>query len=98
MRQPDREALMRYSKKYIWWKTPEEAVKMPERVVAQVMDIGDYEDVQALADMVEDEYLRHVIANAEPGMFSEKSWTYWHYRLGLSKPGQVPPVPQRRVA
>jgi hypothetical protein len=89
---------MRYSKKYIWWKTPEEAVKMPERVVAQVMDIGDYEDVQALADMVEDEYLRHVIANAEPGMFSEKSWTYWHYRLGLSKPGQVPPVPQRRVA
>ena len=98
MRQPDREMLRRYAAKYIWWKIPDEALEMPERVVAQVMDIGDYADVQELADAVGDDYLRHVIAHAEPGMFSKKSWTYWHYRLGLSKPGQVPPMPQRRIA
>jgi hypothetical protein len=35
--------------KYIWWKAPDEALLYPERVVAQVMDIGDYDDVQMLA-------------------------------------------------
>jgi len=98
VRQPDLETLIRYSRKYIWWKTPEEAAQMPERVVAQVMDIGDYEDVQDLAETLGDDYLRHVMANAEPGMFSERSWTYWHYRLGLCRPGQVPAMPRRRVA
>lgn len=98
VRQPDREVLKHYAAKYIWWKTPDEAIEIPERVVAQVMNIGDYDDVQALADALGDDYLRHVIEHAEPGMFSQKSWAYWHYRLGLSKPGQVPPMPQRRVA
>ena len=40
------EALMerqrQLARKYIWWKTPEQAVQQPLRVLAQVMDIGDY--------------------------------------------------------
>lgn len=98
MRQPDREMLKHYAAKYIWWKMPDEAVEMPERVVAQVMDIGDFEDVQALAEAAGDDYLRQVIAHAEAGMFSEKSWTYWHYRLGLANPGEDITMPERRVA
>jgi len=98
MNRPDREKLKPYAAKYIWWKTPDEAVRMPERVVAQVMNIGDYDDVQALADTVGDDYLRYVIAHAEPGMFSPKSWTYWHYRLGLVGSKGIPPMPQRRTA
>ncbi len=93
----DPETLKPYAAKYIWWKTPDEALQMPERIVAQVMNIGDYDDVQALANAVGDDYLRQVIANCEAGMFSEKSWAYWHYRLGLSKPGQVPAMPRRRI-
>ncbi|MGA7878573.1 MAG: hypothetical protein WCA08_23135 [Desulfoferrobacter sp.] len=98
MNELDRHLLKRYAAKYIWWKQPDDALKTPERVVAQVMDIGDYDDVQALANAVGDEYLRHVIEHAEPGMFSCKSWAYWHYRLALCRPGQVPEMPQRKVA
>jgi len=36
--------LKQFAAKYIWWKTPEEAVARPERVIAQVMNIGDYDD------------------------------------------------------
>jgi hypothetical protein len=61
------------------------------------MNLGDYEDVHALATQVGDDYLREVIARAEIGQFSERSWTYWHYRLGLAKPGGVPPMPSRRL-
>ncbi len=36
-------------------------------------------------------------SEAEAGEFNERSWAYWHYRLGVSEPGQVPALPERRV-
>lgn len=92
----DREFLKPFAGKYIWWKTPEDAVSMPERVIAQVMNIGDYTDVQQLVSQLGDEVLCEVLTHAEPGQFNERSWAYWHYRLGLSNVGQVPSLPVRR--
>jgi hypothetical protein len=92
----NRASLKPFAGKYIWWKTPEDAVAMPERVIAQVMNIGDYADVQALASQVGDEALREVLIHAEAGQFSERSWAYWHYRLGLSGVDEVPALPVRR--
>ena len=40
---------------------------MPEQVIAQVMNIGDYSDVQLLAAQVGDEILREVLKHAEAG-------------------------------
>lgn len=70
---------------------------MPERVAAQVMNIGDYDDVQLLANEVGEEYLRNVLSRAEIGQFDERSWAYWHYRLGMAKPGEAPALPRRRL-
>jgi hypothetical protein len=84
--------------KYIWWKTPDEAIATPDRVIAQVMDIGGYKDVQALASQVGDDILRQVLARAEPGIFRDRSWAYWHYRLGLATLHTLPPPPIRRFA
>ena len=69
---------------------------MPERVIAQVMNIGDYADVQALADQIGDDILRDVLTHAEAGQFSQRSWAYWHYRLGLASVDHVPAMPVRR--
>ena len=95
MRAVDPDPLRRLASKYVWWKTPEEAVSMPERVVAQVMNIGDYADVQALAALLGDDALRAVLTNAQAGQFNERSWTYWHYRLNLASEGDVPDLPVR---
>lgn len=92
------ESLKPFARKYIWWKAPEEALAMPERVIAQVMNIGDYADVQVLVSQVGDELLREVLTHAEAGQFNERSWAYWHYRLGLSHVDHVPPLPVRRFA
>ncbi len=89
---------MRLAGKYIWWKTPEEAVAIPGRVIAQVMNMGDYADVQALADQLGEEVLRIVLSHAEAGQFSERSWAYWHYRLGMASVDNVPLLPTRRFA
>ena len=82
--------------KYLWWLTPGEAAAMPARVMAQVMNLGDYSDVQRLAEAVGDDHLRAVLVHADAGWFDERSWAYWHYRLGLAEPEQVPPLPQRQ--
>lgn len=94
----DREALKPFASKYIWWKSPEEAVRMPERVIAQVMNIGEYCDVQALVSQVGDEVLRDVLAHAQAGQFNERSWAYWHYRLDLCGVEQLPALPRRGFA
>ena len=89
--------LKRLAWKYIWWKTPDEAILYPHRVMAQVMNIGDFQDVLELADAVGEEVPRDVVKTAEAGEFNSRSWHYWHYRLGLAELGAVPPLPQRRV-
>ncbi len=96
MSKDDEECLLRLAARYIWWKTPDAVT--PERVVAQVMNIGDYADVQIMAEQVGDNFLRHVLSVAEPGQFNERSWAYWHYRLGLAGIGRVPSLPQRKFA
>lgn len=97
-RQNINQILRIFAAKYIWWKTPDEALHQPERIVAQVMELGDYEDVQTIADQLGDPYLKTVLLHAQAGVFSPKSWAYWHYRLGLSRPGQVPALPKRRLS
>ncbi len=87
-----------FARKYVWWKTPDEAVAFPERVIAQVMDIGDHADVEALAAQVGDEVLREVLTRAEAGQLNERSWAYWHYRLGIAGVDEVPELPRRRFA
>ncbi len=94
----DQDALKQLAGKYIWWKTPDEAVAMPERVIAQVMNIGDYADVHALATQVGEDVLRAVLTHAEAGQFSARSWAYWRYRLGLAGVDQVPAAPVRKFA
>lgn len=81
--------------KYIWWKSPDDALATPDRVIAQVMDIGDYADVLALTAQVGEDELRRVLAHGQAGQFRPRSWAYWHYRLGMAEVDQVPPLPVR---
>jgi hypothetical protein len=96
MGQIDADALKTLASRYIWWKTPDEALATPARVIAQVMNIGDYADVQELTRQVGDDVLRDVLTNAQAGHFSARSWAYWHYRLGLAEVDEVPPLPVRK--
>ncbi|HIJ88366.1 MAG TPA: hypothetical protein HPP97_11910 [Desulfuromonadales bacterium] len=83
--------------KYIWWVKPEDVLKRPERVVIQVMNIGDFTDTVAVIESIGEERARELLTNAEAGQFSPRSWHYWHYRLGLAEVGNVAPLPKRRV-
>jgi len=92
--------LRRLAARYVWWKTPEEAMLFPSRVAAQVMNIGDWDDVVAMVEATGEDYLRHVLKTAEAGQLNMRSWHYWHYRLGLAdaESMNVPPMPVRKTA
>jgi hypothetical protein len=101
--QPTAEALVclrRLASTYVWWKTPDEAMQYAERVAAQVMNLGSFEDLTELAEAAGEEYLRGVLRHAEAGQLDARSWHYWHYRLGLAEYGKrpVPPMPVRKTA
>ena len=95
MSSPDSHLLEQFAGKYLWWTPPGGAPHDSRRVIAQVMELGTHEDAEALRAAVGDEALKEVLRTAEPGWFSEKSWHYWHYALGLAAFGRVPALPRR---
>lgn len=89
--------LKRLAPNYMWWKTPDEALRFPNRLIAQIMDIGTFEDIRSLFQHVGAARLADVVRHAEIGWFRPKSWSYWHYRLGLTKTCEPPPPMPKRT-
>jgi hypothetical protein len=87
------------AQRYIWWKTPDEALRFPLRVVAQIMELGVAKDCALMKEYFGREKMVQALREAEPGWFSPRSWNFWHYRLGITKIGEeVPPLPIRQFA
>lgn len=90
------EALVPFAQ-YNWYKDTEQTIWRPDLLIALVMDIGSYEDICRLIEIVGLKRLRYVLRTAEAGEFEPFSWTYWHYRLMDTEPGCVPPLPKRKI-
>ena len=88
--------LLRVAQRYIWWKSPEDAIKYPQIVLARVMNMGTWDDLCELSRIYAEEDLRVVLREAEAGQFNERSWYFWHYRLMGCALGEVPDLPKRR--
>ncbi len=93
---PRHAILLRMARRYIWWQPPVESVKTPDRVLAQVMDVGTHEDIRTVSGAFGESALADVLAHARPGWFRPKSWAFWHVVLGLSDAGRIPALPARR--
>lgn len=91
-----REYLLSVAPTYVWWKSPEDALKYPMHLIARIMDFGTLEDTQRLVATFDTERLATVLRHAEIGWFRPHSWSYWHYRLGLTAADKnPPPMPER---
>ena len=80
---------LKLAKRLIWWQTPTEAVKNEPRLLAQVMDLGTWEDVQQARSVWEESAFRAVLQYPPPGLFDAKSWNYWHLMFHLPTPPLV---------
>lgn len=97
MYSPKQLEFLRNKASYIWWETPDVALELPKRLIAQIMDIGTTHDIGELESLFSKQELADVIKTAEAGQFNRKSWSFWHYRLGLvGASDSVPKMPVRR--
>ena len=79
------------ARRYIWWETVSGAMAYPQKILAQVMNIGVWDDMCKLIELFSQEDLLNVLNTAEIGQFNERSWHFWHNRFT----GNVPPMPKR---
>lgn len=90
---------LREKSHYIWWQSCEESLERPERLIAQIMDIGTLDDERELWEKLGSVVLLSVIRYARPGWFRPKSWAFWNYQLGVVPVNVEPPeMPSRRVS
>src|SRR6516164_2655314 len=83
--------------KYIWWQPIGRRAHPIERVIAQVMNIGTYEDIRRLEDALGEDRLLGVMRDAEPGWFSARSWEFWRGRLSVLPGAEaLPRTPPKR--
>lgn len=96
-REPGSRLLRELARTYVWWLSPAEAAARPDLTITQTMEIGDFEDQRRLEAALGRDRLAEALRRAPAGRLSARSWAYWHYRLGLARPGRVPPLPRRRL-
>lgn len=91
----NREEILYYFCKYIWWQTPDEAILFQDRLVAQAMCYAQIDEYPLLWKIKDD--MINAIKNAQAGWFDKKSWHFWHLMLDLVKIDEpIPDLPQRR--
>ena len=88
------ETIRELAGRMIWWKEPEETLRYPARLLAQVMALGTWDDVQLARRLWTREEFVAVLREAPPGVFDPRSWVYWHRVLKVEP---VPPLPQRQL-
>ena len=66
------------------------------RIIAQAMNLGTFDDIVVLEQTVGKSRLVEVMLRAEPGWFSDRSWEFWRGRLSLSAGGAIPEEAPRR--
>jgi len=94
-REPAQRLLRELARRYLWWLTPAQAKARPDLAITQTMELGDFADQRRIEAALGRSRIAQALHNAEAGRLSERSWAYWHYRLGLAPPGRVPPRPRR---
>ena len=90
-----RDLLADFAARYIWWR--DEHAPPDDRVIAQVMNLGTYEDIRRLEDAYSPDELRAVMLRAQPGWIGERSWAFWLGRLASAGAEPIPAAPPRRA-
>lgn len=94
---PEQAALVNeLARRYLWWEPIGDRPHGFTRAVAQIMNLGTYEDIRRLEHRIDRDRLIDVMRGAQPGWFSERSWSFWRGRLSVSSVSDIPETPPRR--
>ena len=89
--------LEKFRRKYLWWEPVDGQPFSDDRIIAQAMNLGTYEDILLLEHIVGQPRLTGIMLHAEPGWFSDRSWEFWRGRLTFATGTVIPDQAPRRV-
>lgn len=85
--------LEKLAQRYVWWEKPEWAYEHPTVFLANLMNIGTWDDILLARKILGDYILKQALLEAPPGYFSYRSWDFWHLKFGMTP---IPPLPKRK--
>jgi hypothetical protein len=91
------ETIAEFGRKYLWWKPVGAQPFSDDRIIAQTMDLGTYDDILLLEQTVGKERLAEVMLRAEPGWINDRSWEFWRGRLSFAIGAAIPLKAPRRA-
>jgi len=91
------DVIAEFGRKYLWWKPVGGEPFSEDRIIAQTMDLGTYDDILLLEQTVGKARLVEVMLHAEPGWISDRSWEFWRGRLSFATGAVIPHEAPRRA-
>jgi hypothetical protein len=91
-----RQTIAELGRKYLWWKPVGGEPHSDDRIIAQAMNLGAYDDILLLDATFGKTRLVEIMRNAQPGWFSDRSWEFWRGRLSFATGAAIPDQPPRR--
>ena len=88
--------LSELEKKYFWWEPVGLQPRSDNRILPQAMDQANFAEIRRLETIVGPQRLVEVMAHAQPGWLSDRSWELWRGRLSLATGQTVAEEPPRR--
>jgi hypothetical protein len=85
-----------FGRKYLWWKPVGGQPHSEDRIIAQTMNLGTYDDILLLEQTVAKSRLVEIMLHAEPGWISDRSWEFWRGRLSFATGAAIPDKAPRR--
>lgn len=85
-----------FARKYLWWEPIGGEPFSEDRIIAQTMNLGTYDDILLLEQAVGRARLVEVMRRAEPGWLSDRSWEFWRGRLSFATGELIEHDPPRR--
>jgi len=95
--QASRETIAELGRKYLWWRPVGDQPHSEERIIAQTMNLGTYDDILLLEQTVGRPRLVEIMLQAEPGWINDRSWEFWRGRLSFSTGAVIPDEAPRRA-
>ena len=91
-----RETIAGFGRKYLWWKPVGGQPFSEDRIIAQTMNFGTYDDILLLEQTVGSSRLVEIMLRAAPGWISDRSWEFWRGRLSFATGAAIPGKAPRR--
>ena len=90
------DVIARLGCKYLWWQPVDGRSHSEDRMIAQTMNFGTYEDILLHERSAGQARLADVMLRAEPGWINDRSWEFWRGRLSFAIGAVIPPKPPQR--